>query len=60
MHKVAGALQAIHQAGFIHRDIKPENILYETPYEGSELRLTDFGLAMRDAYSPLRGPLGRR
>jgi ATP/maltotriose-dependent transcriptional regulator MalT len=40
--KLAGALQAAHQAGTLHRDVKPANILL-TDY--GEPQLTDFGIA---------------
>lgn len=40
--KLAGALEAAHQAGVLHRDIKPGNVLL-TDY--GEPALTDFGIA---------------
>ncbi len=40
--KLAGALEAAHQAGTLHRDVKPGNILL-TDY--GEPQLTDFGIA---------------
>ncbi|HTN80428.1 MAG TPA: protein kinase [Acidimicrobiales bacterium] len=40
--KVAGALDAAHEAGVLHRDIKPENILVS---QFGEPKLGDFGIA---------------
>ena len=40
--KVAGALDAAHEAGVLHRDIKPENILVS---QYGEPKLGDFGIA---------------
>lgn len=45
---VAGAVQALHEAGLIHRDIKPQNILQDV--EGRAI-LADFGIA-RDLSAP--------
>src|ERR1700758_2986364 len=40
--KLAGALEAAHEAGILHRDVKPGNILLS---EYGEPELTDFGIA---------------
>ncbi|MBL0215502.1 MAG: protein kinase [Myxococcales bacterium] len=38
--RIAGALHALHAAGYVHRDLKPENIMIG----GKGIRLLDFGL----------------
>ncbi len=44
--KVASALAAVHDKGFVHADIKPSNIfLARTPDGGETVKLLDFGIA---------------
>jgi FixJ family two-component response regulator len=40
--QIAGALEAIHEAGILHRDLKPANIMFR---DDGSLALIDFGLA---------------
>lgn len=42
---VAGALEAIHQAGIIHRDLKPANILLDLSGPQPVPKLVDFGIS---------------
>lgn len=46
MAQVAGAVEAVHNAGMIHRDLKPSNIFLHQGSGGrSRIKLLDFGIA---------------
>ncbi len=46
---VAHALQAAHRHGILHRDIKPANLLVLRSEDRWEVRLIDFGLALKQS-----------
>ena len=49
--QLAGAVDAVHAAGFVHLDLKPANVLVATAPGGTDhVVLVDFGLARR--YGP--------
>ena len=45
MQQLMAAVSFIHSRSVLHRDIKPENLMYESPLDGSALKLIDFGAA---------------
>mmetsp|Transcript_8798 Transcript_8798/g.15465 ORF Transcript_8798/g.15465 Transcript_8798/m.15465 type:complete len:675 (+) Transcript_8798:221-2245(+) len=45
IRRIMRALRTLHANGIIHRDLKPENLVFESPEENSQIKLTDFGLA---------------
>jgi len=46
---LAEALAAAHGQNVLHRDVKPANVMIKRTATGWEVRLIDFGLAMRSA-----------
>merc|ERR1711998_22276 len=44
--KLLEVLQYLHERKIAHRDLKPENLLFDTPDEHADLKLTDFGFAI--------------
>jgi serine/threonine protein kinase len=44
VRQLAGALQAVHDAGFLHRDVCPNNVMVDL--EGNDVVLFDFSLAV--------------
>src|SRR5213078_4265313 len=47
--QVAEALQAAHSQAILHRDVKPGNLLVRREGRGWQVRLIDFGLALRQS-----------
>jgi predicted Ser/Thr protein kinase len=47
--QLAGALQAVHDAGLVHRDVKPSNVLVRDIGGRDHAYLTDFGIAKAPA-----------
>jgi formylglycine-generating enzyme required for sulfatase activity/tetratricopeptide (TPR) repeat protein len=45
--QVARGMKAAHDAGVLHRDLKPENLLVRKRGERWEVKIVDFGLAMK-------------
>ena len=60
--EIADAMQAAHQKGILHRDLKPANVLVLKQGPNWQVRIIDFGLAMRTqvvqatASPPVREP----
>lgn len=49
MTQVLSAVEFLHSRDIAHRDLKPENILLSSVHSDVDVKLTDFGLAKRDA-----------
>lgn len=43
--KIVSALSYLHKKDIVHRDLKPENLLYVSPDNDADIKITDFGLA---------------
>lgn len=51
-HQLLGAVEAIHNQGFVHLDIKPDNVLL---FDNHQIALSDFALAKEIAGEDGRG-----
>ena len=47
IRQVVAALKHCHERGVAHRDLKPDNVLLLTKESDTEIRLADFGFAMK-------------
>lgn len=46
MKRVMRGVRSLHRANIIHRDLKPENLVFKTQAADSQIKITDFGLAL--------------
>jgi len=54
--ELCDALDYMHRKQVIHRDLKPENIIIT--YNGSNVKIVDFGLSDTDSYNVFKAPAG--
>ena len=59
MHQLFSAVAYLHSNNIVHRDLKPENILLEERGDIMNIKLIDFGTAVRvDKNSSIKGAIG--
>lgn len=58
MQKLLSGVHHLHSSYICHRDIKPENILYESKAENSEIKIADFGMAIKFGQSQMTDKVG--
>lgn len=59
LHQLFSAVAYLHDSGIIHRDLKPENILLEEKGDIMNIKLIDFGTAVRvDKNKTIKGAIG--
>merc|ERR1711988_2006821 len=47
MSQIYEAIKHLHDQGICHRDLKPENILLTTKKDDADIKVSDFGLAVK-------------
>lgn len=55
---VVTAIKYLHGIKIVHRDLKPENLLFSTPANDAQIKITDFGLAKAKAASDMQTACG--
>jgi calcium-dependent protein kinase len=59
LHQLFSTIAYLHDSGIIHRDLKPENILLEEKGDIMNMKLIDFGTAVRlPAGKTIKGAIG--
>ena len=58
MKKLLETVAYLHKNKITHLDIKPENILFPTPHDPNQIKLTDFGLSKYTDCYQIRGLTG--
>lgn len=59
MHQLFSAVAYLHSNNIVHRDLKPENILLEERGDIMNIKLIDFGTAVRvDKNASIKGAIG--
>lgn len=59
LSKLLLGVNHLHHQHFVHRDLKPENFLFTTDLPDAEIKIVDFGLAVRhEPGVPLKSLVG--
>ena len=45
--QIVAGVRRMHQNHYVHRDLKPENVMLETSGDISDVKLIDFGTALK-------------
>jgi serine/threonine protein kinase len=55
---ILSAIKHCHDNDIVHRDLKPENLMMASETNDTDVRIVDFGFAVRDNGSNLNGVMG--